>query len=177
MQLGAKKTTFAAAVLIVIAVATSMWLARSKMPPFNFPPVPKNAPTLNQADIEKILGVEQLHLIRSTRRIPACVKQSFTNFTGFSFDMADPGDPISSDAIVPGRPTRRLAFAAISDESAIVVYEQGGYVGTFNVVVFWYGEGGRDWGATLGSPVSSVSALRTAIRKGDFRAWKGIDVV
>ncbi len=85
--------------------------------------------------------------------------------------MADPGEVINSDAIVPGRLSRRLVFLGLSDDSAVLLYEQGGYVGTRNVVVFWFESGGRDWGATLNDVPKDLSALKGVVHVGKFHAW------
>src|SRR5215470_14570997 len=64
-------------------------------------PVPQNAPTLNGADVEKILGVEKFRIIRRVNKIPPVVKTSFSNFSQRPFDLADPGEEISSDVLIP----------------------------------------------------------------------------
>ncbi len=137
-------------------------------------PVPKNAPTLNGAHIEKILGVEQFRAIRQVSQIPQVVKESFSNFTGFPFDLANPGEEISSDMMIPGKTSRRLVFLGLSDDSAVLFYEQGGFAGTFNTVVFWFREGGRDWGASLehGPIPKDISSLRAAVQSGKFHVWE-----
>jgi hypothetical protein len=133
-------------------------------------PVPKNAPTLNGADIEKILGVEQFRIIRRVSQVPQVVKESFSNFTHVPFDLADPGEEISSDAIIPGKSSRRLVFLGLSDDSAVLFYEQGGFTNAFTTVVFWFGEGGHGWGATLdhGPIPQDISSLRAAVQNGEF---------
>jgi hypothetical protein len=137
-------------------------------------PVPKNAPTLNGADIEKILGMEQFRVIRKFSQVPQVVKESFSNFTSFPFDLANPGEEISSDMIIPGKSSRRLVFLGVNDDSAVLFYKQGGFVGVFNAVVFSFGEGGRDWGATLerGPIPKDISGLRAAVQNGKFHVWE-----
>lgn len=136
-------------------------------------PVPKNAPTLNGADIEKILGVEHFRVIRRIGEIPPVVKESFSNFTKLPFDLADPGEEISTDMIIPGKSSRRLVFLGLSDDSAVLFYEQGGYIDSFNTVIFWFGNGGRGWGATLErAPIpQDISTFRAAVQSGKFHAW------
>jgi hypothetical protein len=137
-------------------------------------PISKNAATLNAADIEKILGVEQFRVIQRVREVPEVIKQSFVNITGQPFDLAEPGEEISSDMIIPGRSTRRLVFLGVSSDSAVLFFEQGGFAGTFNTVVFWFGDGGRDWGATLseGPIPKDIPSLKDAVQKGKFRPWE-----
>lgn len=101
--------------------------------------------------------------------MPPALKQSFTNFTGLPFDMNDPGERIGTDFIIPGVPSRRLVFAAVGDNSAVVVYEQGGYATTLNAIVFSY-VNGRAWRATLANRlVDDVPTLKTAVGNGQFR--------
>jgi len=172
------------AILAVVAIGL---VYRSNVLPtdasFDFKPVPKHAPTLNQADIEKVLGPSDLetqlgpHRFRTFRRarqVPPTVKQSFTNLTGLPFDMGDPHGPMSSDDMTSGAPLRRLVFLAINADSAVLVYKQGGFAGTLDVVVFWYGDGGRDWGATLDKRVENISDLRKTIQNGQFQVWPHI---
>jgi len=163
------------AVIVVGVAVVILWSVHSRsIPEFNVKPVPKNAPTLNEADIEKVLGVEQFRVVRRVRQVPIAVKESFSNFTGLPFDLADPGEEIGSDMIVPGKSSRRLVFLGLSDDSAVLVYEQGGYVGFCNAVVFWFEEGGRDWGGTLEYvPVpKDISSLKAVVQKGKFHPWE-----
>lgn len=164
-----KRILIAAVVITAIAAGGMFFITWNSVPPLSVRPVPKNAPTLNQADVEKLLNVKQFSIVRRVRQVPFAVKQSFTNLTGLPFDMVDPGKPMSTDNIIPGVPTRRLIFAGVSDDSAILVYEQGGYVGEFNVLVFWYGDGGRDWKATLNTPAKDVPSLRRIVEDRQFR--------
>jgi hypothetical protein len=80
---------------------------------------------------------------------------------------------MSTDYIIPGVPTRRLVFAGIGEDAAVLVYEQGGYANTFNAVVFSYTGGGRTWIATLdGDSVNDVPTLEAAVESGQFRPWE-----
>jgi hypothetical protein len=147
---------------------------RHSIPKFNATPVPKNAPTLNEADIEKVLGVEQFSIVRRVSQVPISITESFSNFTQRPFDLANPGEQISSDEIEPGKSSRRLVFLGLSKDSAVLVYEQGGYVDTCAAVVFWFEDGGRDWGATLdnGPIPTDISSLKAMVQKGQFRTWE-----
>jgi len=139
-------------------------------------PVTRNAPTLNGADIEKLLGVERFRIIRQVNQVPAVVKESFSNFTGQPFDLVDPPKEIQHDYVVPERSRRRLVFLGLSDDSAVIVYEEGGYVDECKTVVFWFGNGGLDWGATLqrGPIPEDISNLRAAVHSGKFHVWEGM---
>jgi hypothetical protein len=67
-----------------------------------------------------------------------------------------------------------LVFMAASDDSAILIYEQGGVC---NVVAFWFPEGGRDWEATVDDIhiPTDPAGLRSALVKGTLHAWRGSD--
>jgi hypothetical protein len=160
----------------VVAVAVAIgWSAHSRsIPKFNVKPVPKNAPTLNEVDVVKVLGADKFCLFRRVSQVPAAVKDSFSNFTGLPFDLADPGEEISSDLIIPGKSSRRLVFWGLGDDSAVLLYEQGGYVGVSNAVVFRFEEGGRGWGATLdhGPIPKDISSFKAAIQQGNFHTWE-----
>src|ERR1700735_3040887 len=82
MQPENKHIALAATAVIALAVVI-LWFADSRSKPeLNVTPVPKGAPTLNEADVEKVLSVEQFRIVRRVRQIPVAVKESFSNFTG-----------------------------------------------------------------------------------------------
>jgi hypothetical protein len=165
---------------IVIVIAASfvlVWwfLGTRSIPDFNAKPVPANAPTLNEADIEKVLGVKQFYVVRRVRQVPNVVKESFSNFTRIPFDLVDPAEQmISDDMTTPAKSSRRLVFLGLSEDSAILVYEQGGLADVCNIAVFWYGDGGRGWVATLDYlPIpTNIAALKAVIQKGKFHVWE-----
>lgn len=174
----ANKLVLGGLVLVALIAASIAWFVGHRVEVALRPdaiPVPPNAATLNGADVEKILGVEQFRVIRRVNEIPPVVRQSFANFSRLPFDLANPGDEISSDVSIPGKSSRRLVFVAISDDSAVLFYQQGGFVGTFNAVVLWFGGGGRGWGGTLvrGPTPHDLSSLKAAIQSGNFHPWKG----
>jgi len=168
----------AAVVVISVLVAWSVHIRSAPKVEINLAadvtPISKNAVTLNAADIEKILGVEQFRVIRRVKEVPEAIKISFSNITGQPFDLAEPGEVISSDMIIPGKSSRRLVFLGVSSDSAVLFFEQGGFVDTFNTVVFWFGNGGHDWGATLyqGPIPKDILSLKDAVQKGNFRPWE-----
>ena len=160
--------------LAIVAIAATgvaavcLYRAHSPAPAFNVSATQKNARTLTQSEVENLLG-SQFVVVRKARQVPPALKQSFTNFTGLPFDMNDPGERIGTDFIIPGVPSRRLVFAAVGDNSAVLVYEQGGYGTMLNAIVFSY-VNGRAWRATLDyRSVDDVSALRTVVGSGQFR--------
>lgn len=177
MQSATKLVVGAALVVALIAAGVAWSLSHrveiNLRPDVN--PVPSNAASLNAADIEKILGVERFRVIRRVNEVPPVVMKSFTNFSQSPFDLANPGEEISTDLLIPGKSSRRLVFLAISDDSAVLFYEQGSFANTFNAVVLWFGDGGHGWGGTLerGPIPHSLSSLKEAIQRGNFHPWKG----
>jgi hypothetical protein len=162
----------AIAVIVAAAVAVGVYRAHVPPPPFNVAPTPKNSLVLTRGDVENLLGM-QYRIVRSVHQVPEALQQSFANLAGVSFTMVDPGKPMSTDDIIPGVPTRRLVFAGIGKDAAVLVYEQGGYANTLNAAVFSYSNGGGVWIATLSSHlVNDIPTLRTAIDNGQFRAWE-----
>src|SRR5258708_35796994 len=94
----------AAVVVISVLVAWSVHIRSAPKVEINLAadvtPISKNAVILNAADIEKILGVEQFRVIRRVKEVPEVIKISFSNITGQPFDLAEPGEVISSDMII-----------------------------------------------------------------------------
>jgi hypothetical protein len=175
MQVNTKLSILGLTTLVAIAGLIA-WSVRPRINlGTDVKPIPKNAPTLDTVDIEKILGVKQFRVIRHISQVPQVVKESFSNFADIPFDLADPGERISDDVVVPGMSSRRLVFLGVSDDSAVIYYEQGGIVRSLNVVVFWFGDGGRGWGAVLEHEPSpnDLSGMRAVIQSGQFQAWKG----
>jgi hypothetical protein len=163
-------------ILALIAIAVVIvWSVHSRArPEFNFNPVPKNAPTLNEADIEKVLGVEEFRVFRRVHQVPITIKESFSNFTNLPFDLSDPGSEMSTDNLISGKSSRRLVFLGLSGDSALLVYEQGGFSNSCNIVVFWFGDGGRGWAATLESASipEDIPTLNVLFRKRKFQTWE-----
>jgi hypothetical protein len=101
--------------------------------------------------------------------VPPALKQSFTNFTKLPFDMSDPGGRIGTDHVIPGVTSRRLVFAALADNCAVLVYEQGGFATMLNATVFSYVNGGAWRAILLNRPVDDVPALKLAVGDRRFR--------
>jgi hypothetical protein len=164
--------------VLAFAVVIVWSLISRQIPDFNAKPIPTNAQSLNEADIEKLLGVEQFRVVRKVRQVPSVVKDSFSNFTRIPFDLVDPGERMKDyDMTSPGKSSRRLVFLGLSEDSAILVYEQGGFATVCNVVVFWYGDGGRGWVANIGCyPFpKNIPTLKSAFQKGNFQPWERRD--
>lgn len=162
-----KVTLLSLAIVAIIAVSATIYIDYYSMPQFDFAPIQRNATLLTQQDVETILN-KHFKAIRRTRQIPPTIKQSFTNVATDLFDMGDPGGPMSSDGITPGVSTRRLVFAALADNAAILVYEQGGFINVEVIVVLSFAEHEGVWAAVLKSDVKNLDGLRTAVRRGQF---------
>jgi hypothetical protein len=174
--LSRNRQIFAAIAGFLAVAAISAWFVESRsIPQFNVKAVTKDAPTLNDADIEKILGMENFRVVRRVRQVPLPVGESFANFSSLPFDLADPGDEISTDLMIPGKSSRRLDFLGLSHDSAVLVYEQGGFVDSCNVIIFWHGNDGRAWAAKVDCRAKNIASLRNAIIKRHFAIWKQME--
>jgi hypothetical protein len=122
-----KVTGFSAIVLILIVGIILFVHTRSTPRTFNVQPLPKSPRTLTATDVERLLG-RDFQLIRDVRQIPTVVRQDFSTLAAEPFQMVNAGQEMSTDMIIPGVPNKRLVFAAVSDDTAVLVYELGGYV-------------------------------------------------
>jgi hypothetical protein len=165
-------TKLALATLALLAAVALGFVRTRRIPKFTAPAIPKGASNLTTSDVEKLL-TSNYEVVRHVRQVPTAVRQSFTNYTGLPFDMNDPGDPISTDAIMADASSRQLLLAAIGSDSAILVYEQGGFVSERNIVVFSYRNGGKGWAAAIGGYTPrNMASLQNAIREKKFRVWE-----
>jgi hypothetical protein len=178
MQPKGKLILLVIVVVVVVSIVMAWSFASRSIPDFNANPIPKDAPMLNEADIEKMLGVEQFRVVRRVRQVPNVVKESFSSFTQLPFDLVDPGEQMRDDDMTtPAKSSRRLVFFGLSRDSTILVYEQGGFVDVCNIVAFWFEEGGRGWAARLDrhSIPRDISTLKAAIQKGKYHTWERRD--
>jgi hypothetical protein len=168
MHLKADRILFGIMILAVGALV--VWISVSHpIPEFNTKPVPQNAPTLNAADVEKLLGVDEFRVVRRVGQVPIVVKESFSNLSQLPFDLVEPGEEMSTDDLTFGKSSRRLVFLGLRKDSAILVYEQGGFANTCNAIIFWFEDGGLYWAATLNSIPRDMASLKTVVKKGQFR--------
>ena len=155
-----------AALFLVLAVGALCFLNALRPLSFEFGPLPKSAPTLARTEIERLLS-ERYRLVRHVRQIPPALRESFTNVTGLPFDMNNPGDPMSTDAVIHA-PSRQLIFAGTSSQSAVVVYEQGSFV-SFPCAVVLSKDGGAVWIAIDDYAPTDIQALRRTVSASRFR--------
>ena len=136
----------------VLAVSSSKLLG---MLPFTMP----------QSEIEDLLA-DHYTIVRQVRQIPPVLKEAFSNVTGLPFDMNNPGDPMSTDAIIHA-PSRQLIFAAVGKQSAILVYEQGSFA-SFPCAVVFSRTGAAAWIAIHDHRPKDVAALRRSVHQALF---------
>ena len=101
------------------------------------------------------------------------MKESFCNveacnYGGTKFDMVNPDETMSTDYILPGVPNKRLVFAALNRDSAIVVYERGGYANLLRTTILDFRDG-KTWDTTLNSySIRNLPALRVALSQEKY---------
>jgi hypothetical protein len=156
--------------LFVVLIAGSAWfLTAGRVPSLDFGPIPKGAPVLAKSEIENLLADHYI-VIRHVRQVPLALKESFSNVTSLPFDMNNPGDPMSTDAIIHA-PSRQLIFGAVGKQSAILVYEQGSFA-SFPCAVIFSRTGAAAWIAINGYWPRDVAALRRSVHEARFSPMK-----
>ena len=98
------------------------------------------------------------------RQLPSRVKDSFCNvqhcnYVGVKFDMVNPDETNSTDLIVPGVPNRRLVFAGLNKDSAVLVYEVGSYASFLRASILDF-KTGAAWNGNV-RDVKNMRDLRT----------------
>jgi hypothetical protein len=130
-------------------------------------PVPTNAPRIPAPALSQLVNAD-FKVVTNLRYVPSPVKDSFCNiercnYMGIKFDMVNPGDTMSTDYIIEGVPNKRLVFAALNKESAIVVYERGGYANFLCATILDFRDGSA-CGSTLNNHnVKNMHDLRAAL--------------
>jgi hypothetical protein len=156
--------------LFVALIAGSAWfIATRRVPDLDFGPIPKGAHVLAQSEIENLLA-DHYTVIRHVRQVPLVLKESFSNVTSLPFDMKNPGDPMSTDAIIHA-PSRQLIFGAVGRQSAILVYEQGSFA-SFPCAVIFSRTGAAAWIAIDDNRPKDIAALRRSVHEARFSPMK-----
>jgi|ERR1700674_5030624 hypothetical protein len=156
--------------LFLALIAGSAWfIGTRRVPSFDFGPIPKGASVLAQSEIDNLLG-DHYTVVRNVRQVPPVLKESFSNVTGLPFDMNNPGDPMSTDAIIHA-PSRQLIFGAVGKQSAILVYEQGSFA-SFPCAVIFSRTGAAAWIAIDDYMPNDVAALRRSVHEARFSPIK-----
>lgn len=135
-------------------------------------PVPVNAPHIPAPVLRHLVNAD-FEVVTNVGYVPFAVKESFCNiekcdYVGVKFDMVNPGDTMSTDYIIEGVPNKRLVFAALNKESAIVVYERGGFFNILRATIIDFKDGSA-WGSELNNyKVKNMHDLRAALAEEDY---------
>ncbi len=135
-------------------------------------PIPKGAPRIS-ASVLRWVASADFSVVTDLRYLPTRVKESFCNvedcnYGGTKFDMVNPGETMSTDYILPGVPNKRLVFAALNRDSAIVVYERGGYANLLRTAILDFRDG-KTWDTTLNShSIRNLPELRVALSQEKY---------
>jgi hypothetical protein len=132
----------------LVSLITFVVVYRSNyvVPPFKVAPLPKSAPALTTAEVEDILSAD-FSLIRRVQQIPAPVKADYTALANEPFEMVNPGQTRSTDAIIPGVPNKELVLVGLAGSSAVLIFKRGGLFDTTNAAVFSHRGTGGVWTA------------------------------
>ena len=173
------KVVFALSLLILLGVATiAVHRHRVGQPVAiaqlydGIRPLPTNAPRIPALALSQIVNAD-FKVVTNLRFVPSPVKDSFCNiercnYMGVKFDMVNPGDAMSTDYIIPRVPNKRLVFAALNKESAIVVYERGGYANFLCATILDFRDGSA-WRSTLNNHnVKDMHDLRAALAEEKY---------
>jgi hypothetical protein len=135
-------------------------------------PIPKGAPRTSASVLRQLTSAD-FSVVMDLRYLPSRVKESFCNveacnYGGTKFDMVNPDETMSTDYILPGVPNKRLVFAALNRDSAIVVYERGGYANLLRTTILDFRDG-KTWDTTLNSySIRNLPALRVALSQEKY---------
>lgn len=184
MMRSALRWSIAAVVAVVAVLCTVLvWrhvateAAASSQLYVGLEPIPKNASSASDAELSQLLS-RDFQIVRRLRYVPVVVKRSFCNLqeckpSDGDFDMVDPGRTMSTDLVLKGVSQRRLVFAALNSESAILVYERGGR-GNFLCVTALDFADGTYWKAVLRDyKIADLQSLRQAIVKREYQTDNG----
>jgi hypothetical protein len=140
-------------------------------------PIPKDSPRIS-ASVLRQLASADFSVVTDLRYLPSRVKESFCNveecnYRGIKFDMVNPGETMSTDYILPGVPNKRLVFAALNRDSAIVVYERGGYANLLRTTILDFRDG-KTWDTALNSySIKNLRELRVALSQENYGVADG----
>jgi hypothetical protein len=166
-----KRITIATLAALILIIAFAGFYRSYYVAPFKVPPLPKAAPALTTAEVEDILSAD-FNVIRRVQQIPTLVKADYTALAHEPFEMVNPGQKRSTDAIIPGVPNKELVFVGLAGSSVVLVFKRGGLNDTTNVAVFSHRGGGGIWGARINdSSGHDIAGLRIAVHNGQFKAW------
>jgi len=168
-------TIFIAVVALLFLPACTKAQRPNNSPLAHVAPLQRGSAMMSLGQLDKLMHGDFL-IVTDIRKLPEAVKASFCNieqcnFVGVKFDMVNPGEAMSTDDIIPGVPNKRLRFAALNSDSAIVFYEWGSFASPLCVTAFDFRER-TSWGANLKVfRVTTLEQLRTAISDRQFTQW------
>lgn len=159
------------AALILLIIVAVFYRSNYVAPPFKVAPIPKSAPALTTVEVEDILSAD-FSVIRRVQQIPAPVKADYTAIANEPFEMVNPGQTRSTDAIIPGVPNKELVLVGLAGNNAVLVFKRGGLFDTTNVAVFSHRGTGGVWSARIDdNSVQDIAALRIAVHNRRFEPW------
>jgi hypothetical protein len=167
-----KRILIAALSAVVLLVIFAVFYRSNYVAPrFNVAPMPKGARQLTTAEVEEILK-DDFILTRRVQQIPASVKADYTVIANVPFEMVNPGQTRSTDAIIPGVPSKELVLVGVAGSSAVLIFKRGGLSDTTNAAVFSHKGTGGVWGARIDDDsVQDIAALRNAVHNRRFKPW------
>lgn len=139
--------------------------------------IPRGAPRISASVLHQLASADFI-VVTDLRYLPLIVKESFCkiemcNYVGIKFDMVNPGETMSTDYILPRVPNKRLVFAALNRDSAIVVYERGGYANVLRATILDFKDG-TAWDTTLNNySIRNLSDLRVALIQENYAVADG----
>jgi hypothetical protein len=135
-------------------------------------PISKGAPRISVSVLRQLTS-EDFTVVTDLRYLPSQVKKSFCNvedcnYHDTKFDMVNPGERMSTDYILPGVPNKRLVFAGLNNDCAIIVYELGGYVPFLRAAILDFRDG-QAWDTTLNSySIKNLTDLRVQLSQKEY---------
>lgn len=154
--------------ILCVSFGAVRFFLRDKPPLFEVDPSPQSPRILSTAEVEQILQ-DNFIVVRKVSLVPDGVKQDYAVVADQRFWMVNPGRAMSTDAIIPGIPNKRLIFAGVSGKDDVLVFEVGAFADSLVAIVGSHGNGGGTWVARLNDySVHDVVSLTTAIKNGQF---------
>ena len=87
--------------------------------------------------------------------------------------MANAGQQVSTDAMIPGVPNKQLVLVGLSDRTDVVFYTEFGFISWDRLMVFSHKNPVGVWEAEITNhSVDDIPGLRIAMQKGEFKSGK-----
>jgi len=161
----------ASAVIVFLVLFIRFYGIQNAARPFKVLPLPKAAPRLTTAEAEEILRAN-FEVIHKVEQVPTAVMEDYTAITHQPFMMVNAGQPVSTDAIIPGVPNKELVLVGLADQRAVVFYTEFGFISWRRVMVFSHkGQVGVWYAEITDHSVNDIPGLRIALQNGQFKEW------